>query len=457
MHLIPVSLFGRLTLVLLPILLAGQLLGAVILLQDRGRAVYEAGGLHAAQRIAGVVQLLETLDLAKRAAILRAVDTEGFRVALVGPPASLDPADNHAQHLRTMVQQALGGARPVAVAVLGLDCVDHPKDGRVSATDCAHGHGAPHIRAFRVQLRLQDGQWVSFTQQLQEALFVWPLRLLLTLGVLLASVILVSLIAVRAITRPLTTLSAAAEALGRDIGRAPLSESGPRELQQAAQAFNAMQLRLRRYLHERERLLAAISHDLMTPVTRLRLRAELLDDEALKHKFVRDLDEMKDMVFATIEFLRTAYEREPVQPTDINALIESLQADREEMGQSVTIAGAAHESYAARPTALKRLLANLIDNAIKYGECAMVRVEDTAACLRIVVGDKGSGIPEERLEEVFEPFHRLESSRSRDTGGVGLGLSIARDIAHAHGGELTLRNREGGGLDAVLTLPRAAG
>lgn len=311
----------------------------------------------------------------------------------------------------------------------------------------------PHPGGFFVQVQLRDGSWVSFAQRLPRESFVWPARLLVTLGILLLSVIVVSLIAVRWATRPLTLLGQAADDLGKNLDRPPLREEGPQEVRRAAQAFNAMQARLQRYVGDRERLLAAVSHDLRTPITRLRLRAEMLEDERLRMKFLHDLDEMERMATSTLDFMRTAREREAFQPTDINALLDSLQSDNEEVGRPVTIEGQARWPYRVRPIALKRALANLLDNAAKYGGQATIRVDDENEELRIRVSDKGPGIPEEQLEAAFEPFYRIEPSRSRETGGVGLGLSIARDIARAHGGDIVLRNLPGGGLEAVLTLP----
>jgi len=198
-----------------------------------------------------------------------------------------------------------------------------------------------------------------------------------------------------------------------------------------------------------------MSHDLKTPITRLRLRAELLDDEQMRSKFVKDLEEMESMVSATLDFMRGVENREQARPIDILALLESLQGDAAEVAGKVVIEGVATTPYTGRPQALKRCLGNLIDNAIKYGKSAAVRVEDAADSLRIFVRDEGPGIPDAALERVFEPFQRLEASRSRDTGGTGLGLGIARNIARAHGGDIVLRNAPGGGLEAVLTLPRS--
>jgi signal transduction histidine kinase len=187
----------------------------------------------------------------------------------------------------------------------------------------------------------------------------------------------------------------------------------------------------------------------------LRLRAELLEDDALRAKFAKDLEEMESMVAATLDFMRGMDSQEARQPVDIMALLESIQADGKEMGQEIHIQGTVSRPYLGFPNALKRCLGNLIDNAIKYGMRADIALSDSEKRLEIRIRDAGPGIPETQLERVFEPFFRLEESRSRDTGGTGLGLSIARNIAQAHGGELVLRNLDAGGLEALLVLPRA--
>jgi signal transduction histidine kinase len=197
-----------------------------------------------------------------------------------------------------------------------------------------------------------------------------------------------------------------------------------------------------------------VSHDLKTPITRLRLRAELLEDSPLREKFQADLDDMQRMAQASLDFLRGGEESEPVAPVDLNALLDCLREDAEDAGHEVRIHGAARQPLRCRLLALKRCLTNLVDNALKYGQCAEIKVVDRPDRLTLTIQDHGPGIPNAELERVFEPFYRLEGSRSRDTGGTGLGLSIARNIARAHGGELTLRNHPGGGLEAVLELPR---
>lgn len=458
-HLLPATLTGRLILTLLIGLLTAQFIGAAILLRDRASAIYQASGLGAAQRIAAVVQVLDRVDPATRATLLPALNNPRLRITLDAPPPLETAEDAHAAHLRSVLQDLLGTDRPVQVALVeppfGFEHRErhtprhrHPHPGPMA------DYFPPRGVAFEVHTQLADGTWTRFEHGLGGAPFAWPWQLLLTLAVLLVSVIALALLAVRWLTRPLAVLATAADELGRDIKRAPLPENGPMEVRRAAAAFNTMQARLQTYLHEREQMLAAVSHDLRTPITRLRLRAEMIGDETLRAKFTHDLAEMETMTAAALDFLRGAGGDEPMRPVDVMALLESLQADMEETGHPVSVQGETRAPYPARPLALKRLLANLIENAVKYGTRADVTVADDPAQLRITIADPGPGIPEDQLERVFEPFYRLETSRSRDTGGVGLGLSVARDIARAHGGELTLSNRAGGGLEAAVALPR---
>lgn len=458
-RLLPATLSGRLILTLLVGLLAAQLLGAAILLRDRASALYEASGLSAAQRIAGIVRVFDSLDASARATILPALNSAHLRVTLAPQPPPAEPEDLHAAHLRAVLQRLIGDGRPVQVALVefapAMGAGERHGPGRMRPRIGPMADYFPrHGIAFQVHTQLADGTWASFEHGLAGEPFTWPWRLLLTLAVLLVSVIALTLLAVRWLTRPLAVLATAADELGRDMHRPPLPEDGPAEVRRAAAAFNTMQARLQTHMREREQMLAAVSHDLRTPITRLRLRAELIEDETLRAKFARDLAEMEAMTAAALDFLRGVNKDEPVQPVDVMALLESLQADLEEAGHNVTVQGQMRAPYPAHPLALKRLLSNLIENAVKYGTRASVTVKDEAARLRIVITDEGPGVPEEQLEQVFEPFYRIEGSRSRETGGVGLGLSVARDIARAHGGELVVRNRVGGGLEAVLTLPR---
>lgn len=278
--------------------------------------------------------------------------------------------------------------------------------------------------------------------------------LLLDIGVRLGVLLLAAWVAARWLASPTDRLAAAAGELGRDIARAPLPEVGTRECRAASRVFNQMQARIQRQLQDRDRFVAAVSHDLRTPLTRLRLRAEALPDDAERARFVRDIAEMDAMIGATLDHLRGVASGEPEAPLDLAALLQSLADDHSDCGHAVRVTGQANP-LPAQAGALRRCIDNLIGNAVRYGGGAEVTLTDEGAQVRIVVRDHGPGLPEAELGRVLEPFYRAEGSRSRQHGGVGLGLSIARDIAERHRGSLELRNAEGGGLLATLALPRS--
>jgi signal transduction histidine kinase len=459
MRLLPRSLFGRLMLVLASGLIVGQLLGTAINLQERDSVLLRASGMQPAQRIADIVKLLDSLNPTERNRIVGIFNVPPLVVSLERRPES-DNAETaggpHAAMFSAVLRAALGDARPLRVIMRGTSAATRmggpfPMAGPMGSS--AMHRFAPDGISFLTQVRLQDGIWATFDTQLTPEAANLPWRLLLTLAILLAAVLVVSYVAVRWVTRPLHVLASAADELGRDINRPPLPESGPVEVSRAAHAFNTMQARLIRLIEERTRILAAMSHDLKTPITRMRLRAELLEDESLREKFENDLLEMQAMVTQALDFMRGLSNGEPEQPVEVMALLETLRSDNEAMGRSVTIDGHVTQPLRAVPQLLKRCIANLIDNAVLYGKQADLRVEETATELTLRIRDHGPGMPDTELEHVFEPFYRLEGSRSRETGGTGLGLSIARNIARAHGGDVRLRNHEHGGLEAILTLP----
>ena len=467
MRLLPRSLFARLVLVLLGGLIVAQLLSFAIHMQDRGELLLQASGVQSAQRVADIVKVLEAQEPAMRHKILRVLSSPALFVSLDGrpisPSAQAGLAGNRAEMFSMMIRRFLGDGWLIQTIVADSAPAARidPRGSGGAFPHAMHGpfNGAMHAPAqpgfsFVSQVRLHDGTLVTFDARQSGEAAGLPSRMLLSLAVLLVAVVVLSLVAVRWATRPLKALADAADELGRNIHRPPMEESGPLEVVRAARAFNTMQVRLTAYLRERTSVLAAMSHDLKTPVTRLRLRAELLGDPLLRGKFTGDLEEMEAMVAATLEFLRGTAGSEVAQPVDMTALLESLQADLSEVGSQMRIEGQVVRPYAGQPTALKRCVRNLVENAVKYGQAASVAVDDNEDRLQILVRDEGPGIPEAELERVFDPFYRLEGSRSRDSGGTGLGLTIAKGIAESHGGRLTLENRPGGGLEARLTLPR---
>ncbi|VVE86871.1 ATP-binding protein [Pandoraea bronchicola] len=279
---------------------------------------------------------------------------------------------------------------------------------------------------------------------------MWAYALLIQFGPALIS----SWLGAKMLTRPFRSIASGAEDLSRSIDAAPIPETGPREARQAARVFNRMQDAIRRQVSERSRFLAAVSHDLRTPLTRMTLRLRAARDPELREQLADDIREMTQLLDATLAFLRNEEVVERFCPVDIDALADAIAQDAAERNERVTVTGSTMPIM-AQPLALKRCLTNLVANAIRYGETAHIHLTDSPEQLKIEVTDEGPGIPDAQLTRVLEPFFRLEDSRSKGTGGVGLGLTIASDVARRHGGRLVLRNSPGGGLVAQVTMPRA--
>ncbi len=261
-------------------------------------------------------------------------------------------------------------------------------------------------------------------------------------------------VAARWLAKPIQRMAQAAFRLGENLDHPALDEHvGPAEVRQAAAVFNQMQVRLKVQMAERSRFLGAISHDLRTPLTRLKLRAEKIQDPRLQTSVQDDLDEMAALIDAALDYLRGTGQPEPFQQLDIAALVYSLAEDAQYRGEVVSVSGKA-APVMAQPMAMRRCLNNLIENAIRYGDRADISIRETPASVVVSIADAGPGIPEDKMESVFSPFFRLEESRNRNTGGIGLGLSIARGIAQQQGGSLTLKNGVDKGLVATLTLKK---
>jgi signal transduction histidine kinase len=275
----------------------------------------------------------------------------------------------------------------------------------------------------------------------------------LTIALFLLSVGFLAYLVARMTTRPLKQLAQAAKDLGNDINHPPLDLTGADEIRQASAAFNAMQARIRQYIFQRTQMLAAITHDLQTPLTRLRLRLEKVSEPELQERLIGDLSAMQAMVREGLDLARSMDTTETMQMLDLDSLLDSVCADAVDAGQRVDLAGHAGMALLGRPMDLRRCLVNLIDNAVKYGHVVKVAVDRINGAARIRIRDAGPGIPAAELARVFDPFYRVETSRSRESGGTGLGLTIARNIAEQHGGSIVLANHPEGGLEVTLMLP----
>lgn len=432
------SLYARMALILLIGLAVSQGVSFWLQTQERTDVVQQARGQTFSEQVASVVQLLEATTAAQRQQHVAAMARSGLRAEFVANEAIYPNPPRGS--MPTVLAQRLGGSREVRTRGNG------PVGGGASV-------GAPRS----VDVQLADGQWVRLTEQATKDADTpaLSLALLVQLGLTLLLVAGVTLLAVRQATQPLSELARAADRLGQDLDAAPLPETGSSEMRQAAAAFNTMQTRIRALVAERERALAAVSHDLRTPLTRMRLRCELIDDDSLRAQLGGDIDAMSTLIDSTLAYLRGHQTQEVVRPLDLNALLASLIDDAAVQGRNVTLQGIANDFYPGRLSGLRRALQNLIDNAFKYGaHNVTLTVQDDPQWLRLGVQDDGPGIAPDELHRVTEPYYRCDAARSQADGSVGLGLTIVRDVARLHGGTLALANLPNGGLRATLSLPR---
>ena len=457
MTLLPRTLYGRLVVILVTGMLAAQVLTSSIWYDVRHSQVLEIPTRLIASRLADIVRVART-DPQRTELLLQSLSTADFKLELGNAPSpvqpSLTPQDQATESLlRSLIDEKSASKTPLRL--LNLTLLDN--QGHKAGIDTLFG-SSPAAGQFTLELRLADGRWLHVQARedqgwtslapadvmLDYFLRIYLLRIIV--------VVIIVLLAVRLAIRPLNQLAQAAQALGQDIRRSPLTVKGPVEVQRAARAFNLMQQRLLASLAERTRFLAAVSHDLRSPITRLRLRTEMLDDEPLKQRFRKDLTDMEGLVSTTLEFVSSGEINEPRQNIDINALLQSLQADLEDIGEHIILSGHASRPVSGYARSLKRCMQNLLENSVRYARDVQVIVDEQPDTLTITVRDSGPGIAPELLTQVLEPFYRLESSRNSSGGGYGLGLSIAQTVATAHGGTLELRNRAEGGLDALVRL-----
>jgi signal transduction histidine kinase len=444
-------------------ILVTQALALSLYHADRMRALESAQSRQAAECLAGFAQLLTGESPDHRRAMMRPLMFSHHPADLPGPPPDFGdggpppgeqppdgppPDGTHPPdgfHLPDGIRPP--GMRP-----------GQPPNFLIHLPDMGGDRAPPYFAGpgfldrVQAQSTLPDGTKLTLDAPQTLGRFITP-----SFAAYIAAVVAVGLIgsiwSVSLATKPLSRLSDAADRFGTDVHAAPIEETGPREVRQAAAAFNRMQRRLRQFILDRTRMLAAISHDLRTPLTRMRLRTEMMDDGEQRAKMLNDLQEMEEMVGATLAFARDENADEPSRPLDLAALLEAVAADGRDMEQPVALAPGPHITVQMRPRALKRAIVNIVDNAVRYGgaaELSLTRDRDEAV---IRVADHGPGVPDAERENVLRPFYRCEASRSRDTGGIGLGLSIASDTINAHGGKMALSETPGGGLTVEVRLP----
>jgi signal transduction histidine kinase len=426
----PRTLFARLTLILFAGLVLAHALSFQLVVYERSQATMSLMLGNLDQNLASAVNLLERLPADERDNLLPFLARGNYQLELDAGSGGPAPDTLRARRVVDSITSALGPHRRVS-ANLVPGTQDH----------------------LQFHLRLNDGTPVTIHLALQGLpLATWlPLVLLAQL----ALICIFTWLAVRLATRPLAQLANAADTLGPELAGTRLPEDGPTEVAHAATAFNAMQDRIAASMSERMQILAAISHDLQTPITRMRLRVDMMEADEQGAALQRNLREMEALVREGLDYARTLHATAelPIR-IDPDALLDSLTCDYVDAGKAVTLHGRVGSMLVTRPQALRRVLTNLTDNALKYTGAAELSVlAAPAGQVTILVQDRGPGIPDDQLEAVFQPFFRLEASRNRDSGGTGLGLAIARQLASAMNATLSLHNRAGGGLEARLVLP----
>ncbi len=439
------SMTGRVFVVLLLGIVASAALTQWLAVGERTRAIERYRDFHALERAEQLVTTADVLPPASRPTYLRVagrgtvkLEATELAMAMALPPTEFSAA----------LQQRVGKQIRLGPLAERPAVCDLPRKGRDFFAP-SQWHGACETMA----VQLQDGTVMKLSVLPPRTAPAAQHSELLAMLPFLLSIAALAYLVTRMTVRPLKQLAQAAKDLGNDINHPPVVLSGAAEIRQASAAFNAMQARIRQHIQQRTEMLAAITHDLQTPLTRMRLRLEKVHDTELQQRLVDDLSAMQQMVKEGLDLARSMDSTEIMQPLDLDALLDSVCSDATDAGQVVELRGHTAMALMGRPLALRRCLGNLIDNAVKYGHYAHVSVERLMGAGRIRIRDGGPGIDQDQMARVFEPFYRVESSRSRTSGGTGLGLTIARNIAEQHGGSVVLSNHVDGGLEVTLVLP----
>ncbi|OED48668.1 hypothetical protein ACH42_02265 [Endozoicomonas sp. (ex Bugula neritina AB1)] len=464
----PASLAAQMILVVLLALIVAQMLSLFILGSAYRTVISDINQKAQFQQVESLIHLLEDSPKEDYKAILTAVRAKGvwFNIS-ESSSINSDAMTTVEKQLAQKMGRQLGEGyqnrtRVVMNRLKGRDslnrneCRDRgdcfePKRERYGKNDFFPMH-PPRLLSLKASVQMKNGLWLNLKALAPVAP---PLAARQTIVFLITSVffVLVALwVMVRRITHPMRMLANASHRLGRGELVEDLPEKGPADLRDTIKAFNQMNNRLQRFVSDRTRMLAALSHDLRTPITTMRLRVELMDESADKNRLLATLDEMHQMSEATLAFMRQSSDNEPTRKVDLGAMLESLCDDQLELGHDVQFNESDTAIVSCRLVSLKRAIRNLVENAVKYGKRAEVQMQVTEESIYIIIQDSGSGIPNDQLDKVFEPFFRLESSRNRDTGGIGLGMAIARNIIRNHGGEIFLENTHQG-LTVKVMLP----
>ncbi|MEO1952500.1 ATP-binding protein [Thioclava sp.] len=450
----------RVQLVLLIIIALGiaQFVSLWLFADERSLAIRAALGFEAAGRAANVARLIEEAPADLRPSIIRAANSPLVRFDL-----GTKPLVQHSDHsdgglVETRVRALLNDSysRDIRVelhqiqgAILPLPNLSH----EMTEMHLAMMRGELSAIEMNLSISIAGGQWLNVSTRFERPPIQWPLYSMLTFGLTaMALLVAVSWFVMTGLLGPLRRLARASERLGRGEDIDALPERGPQEVRELTAGFNRMQDRLTRFVADRTRVLAALGHDLRSPLTAMRVHSEMVEEDETRENLVATVEEMQSMVEATLTFAKGLSGNEPMQDVDLQSFLEALRGD---MVVPFVLSDGPEVTVRLRPNAIRRALRNVIENAVRYGGSATLGWISAEGEIEISVTDRGPGIPTAELERVFDPFFRLEESRSLETGGHGLGLSIARSILRAQGGEISLANHPDGGLIATIRLPVA--
>ncbi|MBR2691954.1 MAG: HAMP domain-containing protein [Aquamicrobium sp.] len=472
------SLAAQIIWLMLPILLVAQIVGFVVTADERATELREMAQDEFVVRTTTAILAIETMPGAYQDALVGVMDTNYSRFWLSQEgPGDLDAWSRDAWRRlqQPLSQNGSQGSGPLDVpGAKGVDWGETDSTALKSVNSVANARwepielktGAKTTQAQIASLeghcgaglaaQMPDGRWLNAACYKPPKTFLWKAPTIVTLAITTIVLSGLAVVVARRIARPMKQLTSAAESLGRCELGGHIPEEGPDDIRRTAVAFNQMQQRLSRFLADRTAMLAAIGHDLRTPITTMRLRSEFVADAETKSRLLETVDEMQAITEATLELTQEQSIDEPSRPVDVAALVESICEDLADLGRDVLYKENGVVPYRCRPDSLRRATRNLIENALRYGKQARVSIMSSEAGVNIQIDDSGPGIPESEIERVFLPFVRLEESRNANTGGIGLGLAIARNIARAHGGDVLLNNRPEG-LRAILHLPPIPG
>lgn len=461
----PRSLRGQVLLAALGALFAAQIVALLVSMMTRDHAVRQIRIGYGIDSAVALMQELDRTPAELREPLLHAAASPLMHYS-VDPEPKIRRSDpelaENLNRVEGLSNLPADRAPKIAIRKLGPEdwqALQPRSDRRANHGGRSHSDDPrrhPEGEVLLISLSLADGEWLNSRLRFSRPRLA--LRGLSRLTLVLSAITIAAVVwlVLTRILGPLRRLAVAADAFGRgEVQSLPVT--GPSEMQTLTEAFNRMQDRLHRLVEDRTQMLAALGHDLRSPITALRLRAEMLEDDDDRDRINTALDEMQDMVEQTLAYTQGVWTAEPVEDVDIATLLDDLAEEALIGGCPVTWSGADPLTLRLRPVAMRRALRNLIDNACRYGEGEVaLNIAADQETLRITIADRGPGIPEAALERIFAPYARVEGSRSRETGGTGLGLAIVRGVARAHGGAIKLANREGGGLVATMILPRPA-